>query len=138
MTRCRPGTPVSLIGKLASNRGPGSAAHHSASLHAAPRPGHATCNVLENKKAGTNPGHLQFQFSPKPQAHTAEPIHCCSFCFGAAPTWREAISPFLNIIKVVIDMMPYLAAVFEFSSTLSLTILTLSPSAPAISSSAGA
>src|SRR5262249_28829452 len=35
-------------------------------------------------------------------------------------------------------MMPYLAAVFGFSSTLSLTILTLSPSCPAISSSAGA
>src|SRR5471032_3082911 len=35
-------------------------------------------------------------------------------------------------------MMPYFAAVFGFSSTLSLTILTLSPSAPAISSSAGA
>src|ERR1700694_440737 len=35
-------------------------------------------------------------------------------------------------------MMPYLAAVFGFSSTLSLTIFTLSPSWPAISSSAGA
>src|SRR5476651_2265590 len=35
-------------------------------------------------------------------------------------------------------MMPYLAAVFGFSSTLSLTILTLSPTWPAISSSAGA
>ena len=31
---------------------------------------------------------------------------------GAAPTWREAISPFLNIISVGIDMMPYFAAVF--------------------------
>src|SRR6186997_1847145 len=35
-------------------------------------------------------------------------------------------------------MMPYLAAVFGLSSTLSLTILTLSPSAVEISSSAGA
>src|SRR4249919_692309 len=35
-------------------------------------------------------------------------------------------------------MMPYLAAVFGFSSTLSLTILTLSPSWHAISSNAGA
>src|SRR5512135_3612611 len=35
-------------------------------------------------------------------------------------------------------MMPYFAAVFGFSSTLSLTILTLSPSCPAISSRAGA
>src|SRR5665647_2984992 len=35
-------------------------------------------------------------------------------------------------------MMPYLAAVFGFSSTLSLTILTLSPTWPEISSSAGA
>src|SRR6185437_14304052 len=34
--------------------------------------------------------------------------------------------------------MPYLAAVFGFSSTLSFTILTLSPNWPAISSSAGA
>src|ERR1700741_2728646 len=65
-------------------------------------------------------------------------IHCSSFCFGAAPTWREASSPFLNSISVGIDMMPYLAAVFGFSSTLSLTILTLLPSWPAISSSAGA
>ena len=65
-------------------------------------------------------------------------IHCSSFCFGAAPTWREASSPFLNIISVGIDMMPYFAAVAGFSSTLSLTILTLPSSAPAISSSAGA
>src|SRR5450631_2651133 len=65
-------------------------------------------------------------------------IHWCSFCFGAAPTWREAISPFLNSNSVGIDMIPYLAAVFGFSSTLSLTILTLSPTWPAISSSAGA
>src|SRR3954469_8810935 len=72
------------------------------------------------------------------RAHTPELIHCASFCLGAAPTWREAISPFLNSISVGIDMMPYLAAVFGFSSTLSLTILTLSPSCPAISSSAGA
>src|SRR4051812_18742304 len=35
-------------------------------------------------------------------------------------------------------MMPYFDAVFGFSSTLSLTILTLSPIAPEISSSAGA
>ena len=34
-------------------------------------------------------------------------IHCSSFCFGAAPTWREASSPFLNSISVGIDMMPY-------------------------------
>src|SRR4029077_15144186 len=61
-----------------------------------------------------------------------------NFSFGAAPAWREAISPFLNSISVGIDMMPYFAAVSGFSSTLSLTILTLSPSAPEISSSAGA
>src|SRR5689334_22001902 len=35
-------------------------------------------------------------------------------------------------------MMPYFCAVFGLSSTLSLTILTLPPSEPAISSSAGA
>src|SRR5713101_2796558 len=70
--------------------------------------------------------------------HTAVVIHCSSFCFGAAPTWREAISPFLKIISVGIDWMPYFAAVFGFSSTLSLTIFTLSPREPAISSSAGA
>jgi len=28
--------------------------------------------------------------SMKPD-QTAAVIHCCSFCFGAAPTWREAI-----------------------------------------------
>src|SRR5258707_5024838 len=65
-------------------------------------------------------------------------IHCSSFCLGAAPTWREASSPFLKIISVGIDMIPYLVAVAGFSSTLSLTILTLSPIDPAISSSAGA
>src|SRR5690348_8002504 len=69
---------------------------------------------------------------------TAAVIHCCSFCFGAAPTWREAISPPLKIIKVGIDITPYFEAVFGLSSTFSLTILTLSPIAPAISSSAGA
>src|SRR5262249_41943502 len=71
-------------------------------------------------------------------AHTAAVIHCSSFCFGAAPTCRDAIWPFLKIINVGIDMMPYLAAVCGFSSTLSLRILTLSPREPAISSSAGA
>src|SRR5580698_2344353 len=65
-------------------------------------------------------------------------IHCSSFCLEAAPTWREAISPFLNSIRVGIDMTPYLEAVCGFSSTLSLTILTLPLSVPAISSSAGA
>src|SRR5205807_6336710 len=62
----------------------------------------------------------------------------CSFAFGAAPTWREAISPPLKIIRVGIDITPYFDAVFGLSSTLSFTILTLSPIAPAISSSAGA
>src|ERR1700739_1479660 len=69
---------------------------------------------------------------------TAAVIHWCNFCFGAAPTWREAISPPLKIIKVGIDITPYFEAVFGLSSTLSFTILTLSPIAPAISSSAGA
>src|ERR1700676_1158392 len=64
-------------------------------------------------------------------------IHCSSFCLGAAPTWRDAISPFLNSIRVGIDMTPYLEAVCGFSSTLSLTILTLPSSEPEISSSAG-
>src|SRR2546421_12434815 len=71
-------------------------------------------------------------------AHTAVVIHCSSFCFGAAPIWREASWPALKIISVGIDWMPYLAAVCGFSSTLSLTILTLPLSVPAISSSAGA
>src|ERR1700682_4971638 len=65
-------------------------------------------------------------------------IHCCNFCFGAAPTWREGISPPLKIINVGIDITPYFEAVFGLSSTLSFTILTLSPIAPEISSSAGA
>src|ERR1700736_3932036 len=70
--------------------------------------------------------------------HTAAVIHCCSLCFGAAPTWREAISPPLKIISVGIDITPYFEAVFGLSSTFSFTILTLSPIAPEISSSAGA
>src|SRR5438046_4435454 len=69
---------------------------------------------------------------------TAAVIHCCSFCFGAAPTCREAISPPLKIIRVGIDITPYFEAVFGLSSTFSFTILTLSPIAPEISSSAGA
>src|SRR5919201_1163048 len=73
-----------------------------------------------------------------PGRHTAVVIHCSSFCFGAAPIWREAIWPLLKIISVGIDWMPYLAAVCGFSSTLSLTIFTLPLSVPAISSSAGA
>src|SRR5664279_5775751 len=87
--------------------------------------------------AGNNPGHCN---KSKISAcdHLPPLIHACSFCFGAAPTWRDEISPFLNISSVGMDMMPYLAAVLGFSSTLSLTILTLSPSAPEISSSAGA
>src|SRR3989440_10719266 len=68
----------------------------------------------------------------------AAEIHCCSFCFGAAPTWREPISPPLKIIKVGIDITPYFEAVLGLSSTFSFTILTLSPMAPEISSSAGA
>src|SRR5262245_2337127 len=70
--------------------------------------------------------------------HTAVVIHCSSFCFGAAPIWREASWPPLKIISVGIDWMPYLAAVCGFSSTLSLTIFTLPLSVPAISSRAGA
>src|SRR3981081_4470939 len=73
-----------------------------------------------------------------PAAQQPAVIHCSSFCLGAAPTWREASSPFLNIISVGIDMMPYFCAVAGLSSTLSLKIFPLSPSEPAISSSAGA
>src|SRR5262245_10904399 len=69
---------------------------------------------------------------------TAAVIHCSSFCFGAAPIWREDMLPSLKIISVGIDWMLYFAAVCGFSSTFSLTILTFSPSEPAISSSAGA
>src|SRR5271170_7244624 len=69
--------------------------------------------------------------------HTDAVIHCSSFCFGCAPTWREASWPSLNSISVGIDMMPYFAAVPGFSSTLSLTILTLPSSDLEISSSAG-
>src|SRR6202035_5044867 len=72
------------------------------------------------------------------QYQTEAVIHCSSFAFGAAPTWREASWPSLNSISVGIDMMPNLAAVFGFSSTLSLTILTLPLSDLEISSSAGA
>src|ERR1700694_3299557 len=70
--------------------------------------------------------------------HNPAVIHCCSFAFGAAPTCGEAISPPLKIIKVGIDITPYLEAVFGLSWTFSFTILTLSPMVPEISSSAGA
>src|SRR3989454_1497761 len=75
---------------------------------------------------------------PMRDDQTAAVIHCCSFCFGAAPTCREAISPPLKIIRVGIDITPYFEAVFGLSSTFSFTILTLSPIAPEISSRAGA
>src|SRR6266481_6519096 len=83
-------------------------------------------------------GRCREYFARERTDQTAAVIHCCSFCFGAAPTWREAISPPLKIIKVGIDITPYFEAVFGLSSTFSLTILTLSPIAPEISSSAGA
>src|SRR4029077_7400629 len=99
----------------------------SASFHAALRAG-------QSKMAGLAAGHRN-----KSQGQAvAVVIHCSSFCLGAAPTWREASSPFLKIIKVGIDMIPYLEAVAGFSSTLSFTILTLPFIVPAISSSAGA
>src|SRR6476619_7798386 len=86
--------------------------------------------------AGLSAGHPEQNLCVR-QA-VAVVIHCSSFCFGAAPTWREASSPFLNSIKVGIDMMPYFAAVAGFSSTLSFTILTLPSIEPASSSRAGA
>src|SRR5690606_15275070 len=92
------------------------------------------------KRPGKTPGRHETCLGREtcPEIYQPLEIHCASFCFGAAPTWRDAISPPLNISRVGIDMMPYFDAVFGFSSTLSLTILTLSPTSPAISSSAGA
>src|SRR5260370_32862326 len=79
--------------------------------------------------------HLRAQTT----APAAAVIHCSSFALGAAPTWREAIAPFLKTIRVGIDITLYFAAVLGLSSTLSLTIFTLPESAPsASSSSAGA
>src|SRR5436190_8996424 len=95
-------------------------------------PAHTSLNANGQPSAG----HRKQNFA-KCQA-AADVIHCSSFCFGAAPTWREASSPFLHRINVGIDMMPYLAAVAGFSSTLSFTILTLPPIVPESSSSAGA
>src|SRR6202022_4059652 len=92
--------------------------------------------ALIKKSPGPGPA-MMADLCSRP-AHMAPVIHCSSFCLGAAPTWREAISPFLNGIRVGIDMTPYLEAVCGFSSTLSLTILTLPLSEPEISSSAGA
>src|SRR6185312_8679568 len=87
---------------------------------------------------GACPGHCTNHSVAMRDQPAVELIHCSSFCFGAAPTWRAAISPFLKIISVGIDMMPYFDATPGFSSTLSFTILTLSPMTPAISSRAGA
>ena len=64
-------------------------------------------------------------------------IHLTILGLGTAPIWREAIWPFLKIISVGIDMMPYLDAVCGFSSTLSFTILSLPCSSVATSSSDG-
>src|SRR5262249_30930550 len=89
----------------------------------------------KNNTAGETPPAVHLECDAD---QTAAVIHCCSFCFGAAPTCREAISPPLKIIRVGIDITPYFEAVFGLSSTLSFTILTFSPIAPAISSSAGA
>src|SRR5712691_10525392 len=47
------------------------------------------------------------------------------------------MAPFLKIISVGIDMMPYLAAVAGFSSTLTFTTLSLPCSSPATSSTMG-
>src|SRR3978361_1422309 len=91
----------------------------------------------QNADGRLSAGHRRETIGAR-EAQTAVVIHCSSFCFGAAPTWRAAISPFLKIIRVGIDMMPYFEATPGFSSTLSFTILTLSPMVPAISSSAGA
>src|SRR5580704_14387913 len=89
--------------------------------------------------AGTSPAMTTQEVRSKNQSgHTAPVIHCSSFCLGAAPIWREASSPFLNSISVGIDIMPNLAAVPGFSSTLSLTIFTLPLSDLEISSNAGA
>src|SRR6185437_14798192 len=97
--------------------GPGSAAHHFVL-----RSVRGTNRYRKNKTAGFR---RPLQHSSSFEAdHTAAVIHCCSFCFGAAPTWREAISPPLKIIRVGIDITPYFEAVFGLSSTLSLTILT--------------
>src|SRR5207247_3014867 len=71
-------------------------------------------------------------------AHTAAVIHCSSFCFGAAPIWREASSPFLEIIRVGIDMMPYLVAGAGCAATFSFTTLILAAIVPALFSSVGA
>src|SRR6201999_711419 len=57
---------------------------------------------------------------------------------GSAPTIVCAGWPFLKTIRVGIDMTPYLAAVSWFSSTLSLTMLSLSACSAAISSRLGA
>src|SRR6476661_8287551 len=97
----------------------------------------ATDHGFLTPMAGFRPAIAE-KFSESSDVQTVVVIHCSSFCFGAAPTWRAAISPFLKIIRVGIDMMPYFDATPGFSSTLSFTILTLSPMAPAISSSAGA
>src|ERR1035438_5858126 len=93
-------------------------------------------HAFQNKTAGCSPAAGTKLLRNANQ--TAAVIHCCSFCFGAAPTWREAISPPLKIIRVGIDITPYFDAVFGLSSTFSFTILTLSPIAPEISSRAGA
>src|SRR5215831_3280803 len=75
----------------------------------------------DHRPINVSASHLQ-------RGHTAALIHWCSFCLGAAPTWRAASLPPLNSIRVGMDMMPYCPAVFGFSSTLSFTIFTLSPS----------
>src|SRR5258708_12147625 len=81
------------------------------------------------------PPYDSIHLTAQTTAPAAAVIHCSSFALGAAPTWREAISPFLKTIRVGIDITLYFAAVLGFSSTLSLTIFTLPESAPSASSS---
>src|SRR4051812_38295365 len=65
-------------------------------------------------------------------------IHSLIFDFGRAPTLVAATWPWLKIISVGTPRTPYLVGTFGFSSMLILTIVTLSCSSPASSSSAGA
>src|ERR1700730_18346788 len=91
----------------------------------------------QTRKAGDCRPASYLNRNEQPPRHTAALIHCSSFCFCRAPTWREASSPFLKIIRVGIDMIPYLVVVVGFSSMLSLTIFTLPCIEPDSSSSAG-
>ncbi len=74
-------------------------------------PANANDKETTNENGRRGAGRFVCSALPCPDTQIAEVIHFSSCDFGAAPTWRDTISPFLNTIKVGIDITLYLVAV---------------------------